>query len=70
MLERDYMPRKIRQLEADLVKAGFTRVPGKGSHWVHPKVKIPVTISGQPGNDAKRYEEQEVQQAIKESQQP
>lgn len=66
------MPRKIRQLESDLAKAGFTRVSGKGSHrhWTHPKVKIPVTISGQPGNDAKRYQEQEVQDAIKESQQP
>ena len=66
------MPRKIRQLESDLAKAGFTKVPGKGSHrnWVHPNVKVPVTISGQPGNDAKRYQEQEVRNAIKESQQP
>jgi predicted RNA binding protein YcfA (HicA-like mRNA interferase family) len=66
------VPRKIRQLEGDLAKAGFTRSPGKGSHrhWTHPKVKIPVTISGQPGDDAQRYQEQEVKEAIKESRQP
>jgi predicted RNA binding protein YcfA (HicA-like mRNA interferase family) len=66
------MPRKIRQLEGDLAKAGFTKTAGKGSHrnWAHPKVKSPVTISGQPGADAKRYQEKEVQQAIRESQQP
>ena len=64
------MPRKIRELEADLACAGFTRKFGKGSHrrWSHPNVREPITISGQPGADAKRYQEREVKEAIKESQ--
>lgn len=60
------MPRKIRELEADLARAGFTRKPGKGSHrkWTHPKHKGSVTISGQAGADAKDYQEEEVAAAI------
>jgi predicted RNA binding protein YcfA (HicA-like mRNA interferase family) len=66
------MPRKIRELEADLAKAGFTRHSGKGSHrhWTHPKVKLPITISGQPGDDAQPYQETEVRRAIKSSKKP
>lgn len=65
------MPRKIRELESDLAKAGFIRHAGKGSHrhWTHPNVKLPVTISGQPGDDAQPYQEKEVRRAIKESKQ-
>ncbi len=64
------MPRKIRELEADLARAGFTKMPGKGSHrrWHHPKVKNPVTMSGQSGDDAQPYQEREVHRAIRESQ--
>lgn len=63
------MPRKIRDLIADLHAAGFVNRGGKGSHrnFVHPKVVRKVTISGNLGNDAKRYQEQEVAAAIKES---
>ncbi len=34
------MPRKVRQLIADLEKAGFMNRGGKGSHWnfTHPAV--------------------------------
>lgn len=66
------MPRKIRQLEADLARAGFQRQPGKGSHrkWTHPRVKIPVIMSGQPGDDAVPGQERDVRRAIAESQQP
>ena len=66
------MPRKIRQLEADLAHAGFVRHPGKGSHrhWTHPQVKLPVTVAGQPGDDAQPYQEKAVRQAIRESQHP
>jgi predicted RNA binding protein YcfA (HicA-like mRNA interferase family) len=65
------MPRKIRELISDLEKAGFVGRGGKGNHrnFVHPKVASPVTISGKPGTDAKRYQEKAVQAAIKESQQ-
>ena len=63
------MPRKIRELIADLKAAGFENRGGKGSHrnFVHPKVSKPVTISGNPGDDAKKYQEQAVLKAIEES---
>ena len=65
------MPRKIRELIADLQSAGFVDRGGKGSHrnFVHPKVALPVTVSGKLGDDAKRYLEKAVQAALKESQQ-
>ena len=53
-----------------LRKAGFTQIPkrGKGSHsvWVHPLYKGSITLSGQDGKDAQRYQEQDVQRAIRE----
>ena len=63
------MPRKIRELIADLQAAGFEDRGGKGSHrnFVHPKVAKPVTISGKEGDDAKKYQERAVNKAIEES---
>jgi predicted RNA binding protein YcfA (HicA-like mRNA interferase family) len=60
------MPKKIRELKQMLRQVGFTEVQGKGSHtnWIHPLYEGKLTISGQDGNDAKRYQEKEVQQAI------
>ena len=61
------MPPKIRELKAMLLKAGLRLLPtGKGSHsqYGHPSLTRPVTISGRDGDDAKRYQEQEVRQAI------
>ncbi len=51
-----------------LHQAGFTELPGKGSHtnWVHPLYAGKITISGKNGADAKRYQEKEVQHAIEE----
>jgi predicted RNA binding protein YcfA (HicA-like mRNA interferase family) len=65
------MPRKIRELVSDLKAAGFVDRGGKGSHrnFVHPKVSKPVTLSGQLGDDAKRYQERAVKAAIEESKQ-
>jgi predicted RNA binding protein YcfA (HicA-like mRNA interferase family) len=59
------MPRKIRQLLAELESAGFKNRGGKGSHrnYIHPKGQR-VTISG---NDAKHYQEKEVRKKIEES---
>ena len=59
------MPRKIRQLVKDLEKAGFEFIPGKGSHrkFFHAKAGM-VVISGQLGDDAHRYQEREVIEAI------
>lgn len=63
------MPPKVRDLITDLEHAGFVDRGGKGSHrnFVHPKVKRPVTISGQPGDDAKHYQLRAVKLAIEES---
>jgi predicted RNA binding protein YcfA (HicA-like mRNA interferase family) len=63
------MPRKIRQLLSDLRKAGFSDRGGKGNHrnFTHPRCRLPITISGKPGDDAKKYQEQQVKYAIQES---
>jgi len=62
------MPKKIRELKQMLCQAGFTEVPGKGSHtnWVHSLYSGKITISGKDGADAKRYQEKEVKQVIEE----
>lgn len=62
------MPKKVRELKQILKKAGFQKVPGKGSHtnWTHPLYSGKVTISGKDGNDAKPYQEKEIRQAIQE----
>ena len=63
------MPRKIRDLIADLQKAGFVNRGGKGSHrnFEHPKVVRPITISGKLGDDAHHYQERAVARKIRES---
>jgi predicted RNA binding protein YcfA (HicA-like mRNA interferase family) len=63
------MPRKVRELIAELMRAGFVDRGGKGDHrnFVHPKVTKPITISGAEGDDAKRYQERAVRRAIEES---
>ena len=64
------MPRKIRQLIADLEKVGFINRGGKGSHrnFIHPQCRYPVVISGKPGDDALPYQEKAVKMAIREIQ--
>lgn len=63
------MPPKVRELIADLERAGFSDVGGKGSHrkFVHPSVEKPVVLSGNLGDDAKRYQVRAVRFAIEES---
>ena len=60
------MPPKIRDLVADLERAGFINRGGKGSHrnFVHPSVAEPVTISGKLGDDAKAYQIRAVKGAV------
>ncbi len=63
------MPRKLRQLESDLRKAGFYERTdlGKGSHtrWFHPAApEITVTLSGAASDDAHHYQETAVRRAI------
>jgi predicted RNA binding protein YcfA (HicA-like mRNA interferase family) len=62
------MPRKVRELIGDLERAGFINRGGKGPHrnYEHPRGGR-VTLSGQPGDDAKPYQEREVRRAIEES---
>lgn len=64
------MPRTIRQLIADLEKAGFVDRGGKGSHrnYIHP-TGLRVTVRGNTGHDAKPYQEREVRRKIEEAQQ-
>lgn len=63
------MPRKIRDLIRNLERAGFTNRGGKGSHrnLEHPS-GIRLTLSGNEGDNAKRYQQQEVKKKIEESQ--
>ena len=64
------MPRKIRELIKDLQQAGFSLVKGagKGPHrkFTHANYKGAVTLSGHEGDDAKKYQEKQVQRAIEE----
>lgn len=61
------MPRKIRELIQDLKKAGFVDRGGKGSHrnFKHPG-GAKITISGNPGDDAMRYQERDLDKALQE----
>ena len=63
------MPPKVRDLVAELERAGFVNRGGKGSHrnYVHPKVAKPITIAGTLGDDAQRYQIRAVRMAIEES---
>jgi predicted RNA binding protein YcfA (HicA-like mRNA interferase family) len=62
------LPRKVRQLKADLRRAGFVLAPsrGKGSHtvWEHPLVPDDLTLAGHDGDDAKPYQERDVRSFI------
>jgi predicted RNA binding protein YcfA (HicA-like mRNA interferase family) len=59
------MPRKLRQLIADLERAGFVNRGGRGSHrnFTHSKGHR-ITLSGNPGDDAKDYQERELRRVI------
>jgi predicted RNA binding protein YcfA (HicA-like mRNA interferase family) len=62
------MRRKLRQLIADLERAGFVNRGGKGSHRNYEHLKGQrITISGQLGADAQHYQEKQVRQKIEES---
>ncbi|AGY56892.1 type II toxin-antitoxin system HicA family toxin [Gloeobacter kilaueensis] len=66
------MPKKIRELKAMLLKAGFLWEPGKGSHtkWTHPELpQFTIILSGNDGDDARRYQEKSVASALQALQQ-
>ena len=64
------MPRKIRQLLADLRSAGFQLDRQTGSHrqFKHPDSPNVITLAGAEGDDAKRYQERQVAGAIAKTQ--
>lgn len=66
------MPRKVRELKADLRRAGYHQVKkrGKGSHsmWRHPLVADPINLSGHNGTDARDYQEKMVDAFIERAQ--
>jgi len=62
------MPRKIRALIQDLQDAGFYEIfgAGKGSHrkFTHINYAGAVTLSGKSSDDAKPYQQKQVELAI------
>lgn len=61
------MPSKVRELKADLQRAGFEWRPAKGSHgkWIHPLLSdVRVILSGADGDDARDYQERDVRKAL------
>ena len=61
------MPKKIRELIRVLKQAGFKDRGGKGSHrnFSHA-CGARITLSGSPSHDAKRYQERDVESALRE----
>lgn len=64
------MPRKIRELKAQIAREGFVYLAkrGKGSHerWRHPLIGKTLTISGKDGDDVPRYLEKQLEQLLAE----
>jgi predicted RNA binding protein YcfA (HicA-like mRNA interferase family) len=62
------MPRKIRELKAQIAREGFVYLPkrGKGSHerWRHPLLEKTLTVSGKDGDDVPRYLEKQLGQLL------
>jgi predicted RNA binding protein YcfA (HicA-like mRNA interferase family) len=67
------MPRKIRELKAEIERVGFLYLPkrGKGSHerWRHPLLNTTLTISGNNGDDVPIYLEKQVAKLLTELEQ-
>lgn len=53
------MPRKLRQLRADLLANGAYIASQKGSHqkWKHPNTPLMFELAGSDGKDAYPYQE-------------
>lgn len=63
------MTKKIRKLIKELEKAGFVDRGGKGSHrnFIHISGVV-LTLSGNPGDDVKPYQEKMFKLKIEETQ--
>jgi predicted RNA binding protein YcfA (HicA-like mRNA interferase family) len=62
------MPKKIRDIKKILDQSGFYMRDGKGSYsnWKHPLIENIITIARRDGEDAPRYLEKLVEEALKE----
>ena len=61
------MPRKIRQLKADLRSAGVQQTAQEGSHtkWKHPLMPgTLIELAGHDGDDVKPYQERDIRKAL------
>jgi predicted RNA binding protein YcfA (HicA-like mRNA interferase family) len=60
------MPKKIREIKKVLKNSGFLMREGKGSHsnWKHPQLETIITIARRDGDDAPRYLEKLVEEAL------
>ncbi|MDD1414427.1 type II toxin-antitoxin system HicA family toxin [Dolichospermum sp. ST_con] len=67
------MPRKIRELKAQIIRSGFGYLPkrGKGSHerWRHPLLRKTLTIPGKDGDDVPQYLEKQLTKLLAELEQ-
>lgn len=62
------MPRKIRQLKADLRRAGAQLDSEVGDHekWKHPLVRdLYVELAGKDSADAKPYQEKQLRELLR-----
>ncbi|MGC1395398.1 MAG: type II toxin-antitoxin system HicA family toxin [Coleofasciculaceae cyanobacterium] len=64
------MPRKIRELKAQIAREGFVYLPkrGKGSHerWRHLLLRKTLTIPGKDGDDVPLYLEKQLARLLSE----
>jgi predicted RNA binding protein YcfA (HicA-like mRNA interferase family) len=61
------MPRKVRELIREPLRAGFHEIPGgKGSHRKFTQLRYDgaVTLSGKSGDHVHHYQEKQVKRAI------
>jgi predicted RNA binding protein YcfA (HicA-like mRNA interferase family) len=68
-IERPKCHQRSDNLKKALARAGFNQRPGKGSHtkWIHSIFPyVFVNLSGKDGNDAKQYQIEDVQEALRE----
>ncbi len=56
------MSKKVRELKALLLSAGFIHKHTKGSHekWIHPHLPQSIIIAGKDSDDAKPYLEKQI----------
>lgn len=61
------VPRKVRELRADLRRNGFTERKVSSGHtvWEHPALPGHISVSGGDGNDALPYQEKAVKESVR-----